>query len=154
MTSQIANATTETRDLTMVFNAIVMAVGCMRIVKVYLSDIELFWKNVAKFCGRLIEGVMNIRDDVKNIEGVEDYTEFFTDSDFVILYLLNLANWVALNTVSIEYLEAFNRTRDNYRQEEIGNDENPDPRVHWQRAKAVAQNLQEQFNIELKTEGA
>jgi hypothetical protein len=152
MTSQIANATTESRDLDMVYNALVMAIGCMRIVKVYLSDIELFWKNVAKFCERLIEGVTDIRDNVKALEGVDDYIVFFTDKDFVMLYLINLANWVALNTVSIEYLEAFNKTRETYNKEELNAEENPDPKVHWQRAKAVAQNLQEQFNVELKTE--
>lgn len=152
MTSKVANATTEKRDLEVVLNALIMAISCMRIVKVYLSDIALFWKNVEKFCDRLIEGVESIQKDAASHQESKNYVKFFKKETFITTYLINIANWVALHVISAEYLDAFNKTRKEYQQIELNNKEG-DPKIHWKRAQENAILLQKQFNIEL-TQGA
>ena len=110
LTHSIENATTEKRDLEVVLNSLITAVGCMRLVEVYIADIALFWKNVEKFCETLVIEIKGINDEVKNFEGIENYTIFFLDEDFVRGYLINMLRWVAMNTISTDYLAAFNET--------------------------------------------
>lgn len=148
ITSKLANATTEQRDLEVVLNALVMAISCMRIVSQYLSDIALFWKNVERFCDRLIAGIESIEEDSASRLESKNYTKFFVKEGFVTMYLVNIANWVALHLISVEYLDAFNKTRKEYQQIEITNRES-DPKVHWKRAQENALLLQQQFDIEL-----
>lgn len=81
MTSEIENATTESRDLDMCISALITAVGCMRIVKVYLSDIALFWKNVAKFCNGMVENIKGLNEEIGNFSDIEDYCELFLQQE-------------------------------------------------------------------------
>ncbi|MDR2869059.1 MAG: hypothetical protein LBV04_01265, partial [Deferribacteraceae bacterium] len=144
MTGDLANSATVVRDLKLVLQSLALATGAMRIVKVYLSDIALFWKNVEKFCDRLLEGVVKIEVEVKLNEDIEDYIPFFEDSFFVEGYITNVANWVALNMISVEYLNAFNNTRNEYKQLELSSGEG-EPQMHWKRAQDNAKLLQEQI---------
>lgn len=148
MTSEIENATTESRDLDMCISALITAVGCMRIVKVYLSDIALFWKNVAKFCNGMVENIKGLNEEIGNFSDIEDYCELFLQQDFINAYLLNVVSWVALHQVSIEYLDAFNKTRAKYQDlEKIGE---ADPKEHWKRAKDAAAELNGKLKEEMK----
>ena len=148
MTSEIENATTESRDLDLCISSLITAVGCMRIVKVYLSDIALFWKNVAKFCNGMVENIRSLNDEIENFSDIEDYCEIFLEEDFINAYLLNIVSWVALNQVSIEYLDAFYKTRLKYQElEKIGE---TDPKEHWKQAKVAATNLNGKLKGEIK----
>lgn len=148
MTSEIENATTESRDLELCISALITAVGCMRIVKVYLSDIALFWKNVAKFCSGLVDCVKDLNENIGNFTEVEDYCVIFKEESFVNAYLLNIVSWVALNEVSTEYLEAFYKTRKNYQElEKMGE---VTPKEHWIRAKEKAKELNVKLEEEVK----
>lgn len=139
MTSEIENATTESRDLDLCISSLITAVGCMRIVKVYLSDIALFWKNVAKFCNGLVERVNSLNEDVGNFEGLDDYCKIFKQKEFVNAFLLNMVSWAALHKVSGKYLDAFNKTREKYQKlEKVGE---VTPKEHWLRAKESAKAL-------------
>ena len=148
MTSEIENATTESRDLDLCISSLITAVGCMRIVKVYLSDIALFWKNVAKFCNGMVENIRSLNDEIENFSDIEDYCEIFLEEDFINAYLLNIVSWVALNQVIIEYLDAFYKTRLKYQElEKIGE---TDPKEHWKQAKVAATNLNGKLKGEIK----
>jgi len=139
MTSEIENTTTESRDLDICISALITAVGCMRIVKVYLSDIALFWKNVAKFCNGLVERISELNEDVGNFAELEDYCEIFKQETFVNAFLLNIVSWTALNNVSEEYLNAFSETRKKYQKLESAGEVSP--KEHWVRAKESAKEL-------------
>lgn len=148
MASEIENATTESRDLELCISALITAVGSMRIVKVYLSDIALFWKNVAKFCGILVERVKSLNDDIENFAEVEDYCEIFKEEEFVNAFLLNMVSWAALHNVSKKYLDAFYNTRAKYQElEKVGEAE---PKEHWMRAKESAKALNSKLAKEVE----
>lgn len=108
LTKSLEFASTEHHDLEIALNALIAAVGCMRLVEVYLADITLFWKNVKSFCTLLIEEISKINDEASNFKDIDDYTIFFFDKDFIRLYLLNMVNWIALHSISRDYLGAFN----------------------------------------------
>lgn len=148
MTSEIENATTESRDLELCISALITAVGSMRIVKVYLSDIALFWKNVAKFCSGLVERVKSLNNDIGNFTELEDYCEIFKEEEFVNAFLLNMVSWAALHNVSNKYLEAFYKTRAKYQElEKVGE---ATPKEHWMRAKESARSLNSKLTKEVK----
>ena len=146
MTTEIQNATTESRDLELCISALITAVGCMRIVKVYLSDIALFWNNVAQFCNGLVDKISGLNEKVALFEDVEDYCEIFRTESFINAFLLNIVSWVALHSISEEYMNAFYQTRQKYQELEKVPEE--DPKAHWLRAKESAKAL----NLKLKGE--
>ncbi|MCL2048851.1 MAG: hypothetical protein FWG87_09000 [Defluviitaleaceae bacterium] len=111
LTKSVEQGTIAEADLQVAINSLITAVGCMRLIEVYLSDIALFWLNVEKFCQRLVESIKSINEYTGTFIDIENYTEFFTDEDFMRMYLINVASWVALHHVSAEYVDAFNSTR-------------------------------------------
>ena len=61
--TNIANSTTVVNDLSVVCESLVMAIISMRFVKVYLSEIALFWKNVEQFCEKLTKEVQSLKEN-------------------------------------------------------------------------------------------
>jgi hypothetical protein len=149
MASEIARATTVSRDLEICISSLITAVGCMRIVKVYLSNIALFWKNVSNFSKALVERVSELNGEVANFVDAGDYCEIFKDESFVNAFLLNLVSWAALESISEEYLDAFNKTRNKYQELELAGESTPEE--HWKRAQESAKQLNVTLNNKMKT---
>jgi hypothetical protein len=149
-TKSIEHASTEEADLELAITALITAVGCMRLVEVYLSDIALFWRNVENFCQQLIDEMQKINEHTEAFIEIENYCEFFTDEDFVLMYLLNMSSWVALHSICVEYLDAFNSAYTKQK-EAIGNPE-MDRKEHWKRSRELAKSMSGVFEQQL-TEG-
>ncbi len=147
--ASIANSTTVVKDLSVVCESLVMAINSMRFVKVYLSDIALFWKNVEQFCEKLTKEVQSLKENVDVFKDVEDYIEIFKTSDFVSIFFINITYWVALNIISVEYQEAFNKTRDNYRKTLLEHTAEIDHRKQWERARELAGEVSKEINANL-----
>jgi DNA repair exonuclease SbcCD ATPase subunit len=151
LTKSIEFATTEKADLDVAINALITAVGCMRLVEVYLSDIALFWRNVKEFCKRIIEQIESINSHTANFADVENYIEFFNDEDFAAVYLLNIASWVALRSICAEYVAAFNNAYTQHKAA-IGQAET-DRKEHWKHARELAKSMSAEFERQLLTDG-
>lgn len=148
--SNIANSNAVVKDLSVVCESLVMAINSMRFVKVYLSDIALFWKNVEQFCEKLTKDVQSLKDNVEVFKDVEDYIEIFKTPDFVSMFFINMTCWVALNIVSVEYQTAFNNTRKNYQESLLEHTAEKDYKKQWERARELAGNISQKINAELK----
>jgi DNA repair exonuclease SbcCD ATPase subunit len=147
LTKSIEFATTEKADLDVAINALITAVGCMRLVEVYLSDIALFWRNVKEFCKRIVEQIEGINSYAVNFADVENYIEFFIDDDFAAIYLLNIASWVALHSICVEYVAAFNSAYTQHKAA-IGQAET-DRKEHWKHARELARSMSAEFDRQL-----
>lgn len=147
MAAEIANATTVSKDLNTCITSLITAIGAMKVVKVYLSDIALFWHNVAKFCNGLVDSVKNLNEEIENFSDVEDYCEIFKEETFVYAFLMNMVNWAALKVVSEEYLRAFLKTRQKYQEFELQGETTPEE--HWKKAKEAAATLNKKMKQEV-----
>lgn len=150
ITANIANSNTVVKDLSVVCESLVMAINSMRFVKVYLSDIALFWKNVEQFCDKLTKEVQSLKENVDIFKDIEDCIEIFKTPDFVSIFFINITYWVALNIISAEYQEAFNKTKKNYTTTLLEHTAETDYKTQWERARELAGNVSKEINAELK----
>ena len=149
ITAGIANSNTVVKDLSVVCESLVMAINSMRFVKVYLSDIALFWKNVEQFCNKLTDEVQSLNVHLNTFKEVENYIEIFKMPDFVSIYFINISYWAALHIISVKYQEAFIKTRYDYQKTLLEHTAEADHTKQWERARELAGKISHEINAAL-----
>ncbi len=76
-----------------------------------LSDATLFWRTIETYCKQLENsGFSNAVHDYQGELSPEELIKEYSSQEFIVLFVKNLAQWVALNSVCREYLEAAKHT--------------------------------------------
>jgi hypothetical protein len=86
-------------------------VRSQRAIVATLSDATLFWRTIETYCKQLENsGLSNAVYDYQGELTPEELIKEYSSQEFIVLFVKNLAQWVALNNVCQEYLVAAKNT--------------------------------------------
>ncbi|MFB2934302.1 hypothetical protein ACE1B6_03410 [Aerosakkonemataceae cyanobacterium BLCC-F154] len=90
------------------------AVRALSIIVAALKRTTLFWRSIQIYCEQLENSgfASSFEDIQKNSLSEQQIIEEYTNDKFMLLFVKNLSEWVALNTVSHEYKIAAKNTYD------------------------------------------
>ena len=107
---EISNAKIEEGNAVVTINSLHAAIVAMGKISGTLTNASLFWRQMADFCSKMSEQGFqsNLRDliDPANGQTVEQRIEEYQSLDFMISFFNYLCQWVALNSLSGEYLSS------------------------------------------------
>jgi len=103
----------QTVDYQGALKALEMAVWAFSNIAVALSNAKLFWDNMATFCGRLASSdlVDKLKDEKQTADPPEARIAYYLSEWFMPTAVFYLARWVALKSISEDYLKAAEAAR-------------------------------------------
>jgi len=87
------------------------AVRALSAIVATLSDATMFWRSIETYCKQLENS--SVSNAVQNYQGElspEELIKEYTSPDFIVLFVKNLSQWVALDNVCREYLASAKNT--------------------------------------------
>lgn len=91
--------------------SLILAVSCLKKSVVALKDIALFWSSLERSCRALADATF--KDDIKALQSADkaDRIEAYQSAEIMYPIASYMAKWVAILSVSREYLTAAEKTR-------------------------------------------
>lgn len=91
--------------------SLILAVSCLKKSVVALKDIALFWSSLESSCRALADATF--KDDIKALQSVDkaDRIEAYQSTEIMYPIASYMAKWVAILSVSRDYLTAAEKTR-------------------------------------------
>lgn len=91
--------------------SLILAVSCLKKSVVALKDIALFWTSLERSCSALADAAF--KDDIKALQSADkaDRIEAYQSAEIMYPIASYMAKWVAILSVSREYLTAAEKTR-------------------------------------------
>ncbi len=91
--------------------SLIMAVSCLKKTVVALKDIALFWSSLERSCRALADATF--KDDIKALQSADraDRIEAYQSAEIMYPIAAYMAKWVAILSVSRDYLTAAEKTR-------------------------------------------
>ncbi len=119
--------------------SLILAVSCLKKSVVALKDIALFWSSMERSCRALADN--SLKDDIKALQSVDkaDRIEAYQSPEIMYPIASYMAKWVAVLSVSKEYLKAAEKTR-SHLNDTVANSDSADMsrEAHWELASRLA----------------
>jgi len=119
--------------------SLILAVSCLKKSVVALKDIALFWSSLERSCRALADAT--IKDDIKALQSADkaDRIEAYQSAEIMYPIASYMAKWVAILSVSREYLTAAEKTRSHLNDTVANSDSVTMSREdHWNLASKLA----------------
>jgi ABC-type multidrug transport system fused ATPase/permease subunit len=108
---QIKNLQINSGNASSAIDILHYAVKSLSQIVVSLNQIAMFWSSIERYCKRLqISELLNYFNDLQEFAKAERIEYYQSDQDFILAVVMNLSNWVALNSVCQQYLQAAEQT--------------------------------------------
>lgn len=119
--------------------SLILAVSCLKKSVVALKNIALFWSSMERSCRALADN--SLKDDIKALQSVDkaDRIEAYQSPEIMYPIASYMAKWVAVLSVSKEYLTAAEKTR-SHLNDTVDNSDSVDMsrEAHWELASKLA----------------
>lgn len=125
-TAKVENSVVSKNSLDLAIAALSAGIGAMNYIVSVLNDFYSFWINIKQYSENLANDETGTLIDLETEEQLHDI-------EFLSNVATNACQWVALKLVLIEYQNAFHNVYDKL-QEQLREDEDPNPEVMWKRA--------------------
>ncbi len=109
----IKHTTQDTKNIETAIKSLQFAIEALCGVVAALSETSLFWRNMANYCTETL-GSPNFKEDLELIASsfsLEERKDYYSSEEFLKDALVNIAQWVALNNVCEQYLNAVSEVR-------------------------------------------
>ncbi len=119
--------------------SLILAVSCLKKSVVALKDIALFWSSLERSCRALADATF--KDDIKALQSADkaDRIEAYQSAEIMYPIASYMAKWVAILSVSREYLAAAEKTRKHLNETVTDSDSVTMSREdHWNLASRLA----------------
>lgn len=119
--------------------SLILAISCLKKSVVALKDIALFWSSLERSCKMLADN--SLKEDIIALQSVDKATRIEEYQSKEIMYPIAsyMAKWVAVSSVSQEYLAAAEKTRFHLN-DTVANADSRDmsQKEHWELASKLA----------------
>lgn len=119
--------------------SLILAVSCLKKSVVALKDIALFWSSLERSCRALADN--SLKDDIKALQSADkaDRIEAYQSPEIMYPIASYMAKWVAILSISREYLAAAEKTRKHLNDTVANSDSVSMTReAHWELASKLA----------------
>lgn len=119
--------------------SLILAVSCLKKSVVALKDIALFWSSLERSCRALASNTL--KDDIKALQSADkaDRIEAYQSPEIMYPIASYMAKWVAILSISRDYLTAAEKTRAHLNDTVTGSDSVSMTREdHWELASKLA----------------
>ncbi len=119
--------------------SLILAVSCLKKSVVALKDIALFWSSLERSCRALASNTL--KDDIKALQSADkaDRIEAYQSPEIMYPIASYMAKWVAILSISRDYLTAAEKTRSHLNDTVTGSDSVSMTREdHWELASKLA----------------
>lgn len=127
--------------------SLILAISCLKKSVVALKDIALFWSSLERSCRALSDN--SLKDDIKALQSVDkaDRIEAYQSPEIMYPIASYMAKWVAILSVSKEYLAAAENTRSHLNNTVANSDSTDMSREdHWELASKLAGEVGDSLN--------
>ncbi len=119
--------------------SLILAVSCLKKSVVAMKDIALFWSSLERSCSALADNTL--KEDIKALQAADkaDRIEAYQSPDIMYPIASYMAKWVAILSVSRDYLTAAEKTRVHLN-DTIANSDSVtmSKEAHWELASRLA----------------
>lgn len=119
--------------------SLILAVSCLKKSVVALKDIALFWSSLERSCRALAGNTL--KDDIKALQSADkaDRIEAYQSPEIMYPIASYMAKWVAILSISRDYLAAAEKTR-SHLNDTVGNSDSVtmSREDHWELASRLA----------------
>lgn len=118
--------------------SLILATSCLKKTVVALKDIALFWASMERSCRALADN--SLKEDIKALQSVDkaDRIEAYQSSEIMYPIASYMAKWMAVLSISKEYLTAAEETRKHLSDTIANSDFLKSPKEHWDLASKLA----------------
>lgn len=118
--------------------SLILATSCMKKTVVSLKNIAFFWSSMERSCRALANN--SLKEDIKALQSVDkaDRIEAYQSPEIMYPIASYMAKWVAVLSISGEYLAAAEKTRDHLNDTVANSDSLKSPKEHWDLASRLA----------------
>ncbi len=119
--------------------SLILAVSCLKKSVVALKDIALFWSSLERSCRALADN--SLKDDIKALQSADkaDRIEAYQSPEIMYPIASYMAKWVAILSISRDYLAAAEKTRKHLNDTVANSDSVSMTREgHWELASKLA----------------
>ena len=119
--------------------SLILAVSCLKKSVVALKDIALFWSSLERSCRALADN--SLKDDIKALQSADkaDRIEAYQSPEIMYPIASYMAKWVAILSISRDYLAAAEKTRTHLNDTVSNSDSVSMTREdHWELASKLA----------------
>ncbi len=149
---QMESFVVDQKSIDAAIQALIIATSSLKRAVVAFKDIALFWNSLEESCRALSDSTF--KNTIKDLQVLpkEDRIEYYKDVDIMYPLLCYIAQWTAVASVSEDYLDAAEKTRNHLNETIITADSKDMTRQqHWDRASSLAgkvgDRLQEQVIV-------
>lgn len=119
--------------------SLILAVSCLKKSVVAMKDIALFWSSLERSCSALADNTL--KEDIKALQAADkaDRIEAYQSPEIMYPIASYMAKWVAILSVSRDYLAAAEKTREHLN-DTVANSDSTDmsKEDHWELASRLA----------------
>lgn len=136
---QMESFVVDQKSIDAAIQALIIATSSLKRAVVAFKDIALFWNSLEESCRALSESTF--RNTIKDLQELpkEDRIEYYKDVDIMYPLLCYIAQWTAVASVSADYLDAAEKTRNHLNETLITADSTDMTRQqHWDKASSLA----------------
>jgi hypothetical protein len=100
----------DNKNIVTAIKSLQFAIEALGGVVAALKNTELFWRNMANYCQNNLNNPAFVEDlaFMQSAFTLEERKDYYSSVDFLKGALGNLAQWIALNNVCVQYLQAVN----------------------------------------------
>ncbi len=136
---QMESFVVDQKSIDAAIQALIIATSSLKRAVVAFKDIALFWNSLEESCRALSDSTF--KNTIKDLQVLpkEDRIEYYKDVDIMYPLLCYIAQWTAVASVSEDYLDAAEKTRNHLNETIITADSKDMTRQqHWDRASSLA----------------
>ncbi|MBD5540060.1 MAG: hypothetical protein HDR00_02530 [Lachnospiraceae bacterium] len=136
---QMESFVVDQKSIDAAIQALIIATSSLKRAVVAFKDIALFWNSLEESCRALSESTF--KNTIKGLQELpkEDRIEYYKDVDIMYPLLCYIAQWTAVASVSADYLDAAEKTRNHLNETLVTADSTDMTRQqHWDKASSLA----------------
>lgn len=134
--------------------SLILAISCLKKSVVALKDIALFWSSLDRSCRALASATL--KDDIKALQSAdkEDRIEAYQSPEIMYPIASYMAKWVAILSVSQDYLTAAEKTRVRLNDTIANSDSvSMSQEDHWKLASKLAGQVGDRLALQVSDDG-
>lgn len=136
---QMESFVVDQKSIDAAIQALIIATSSLKRAVVAFKDIALFWNSLEESCRALSDSTF--KNTIKDLQELpkEDRIEYYKDVDIMYPLLCYIAQWTAVASVSADYLDAAEKTRNHLNETLVTADSKDMTRQqHWDKASSLA----------------
>ena len=136
---QMESFVVDQKSIDAAIQALIIATSSLKRAVVAFKDIALFWNSLEESCRALSDSTF--KNTIKDLQELpkEDRIEYYKDVDIMYPLLCYIAQWTAVASVSADYLDAAEKTRNHLNETLVTADSTDMSRQqHWDKASSLA----------------